>query len=35
VFCDGHVSALAVDIDATTLDRLATRADGEAILGDF
>jgi prepilin-type N-terminal cleavage/methylation domain-containing protein/prepilin-type processing-associated H-X9-DG protein len=35
VFCDGHVSALAVDIDRTTLDRLATRADGEAILGEF
>jgi prepilin-type N-terminal cleavage/methylation domain-containing protein/prepilin-type processing-associated H-X9-DG protein len=35
VFCDGHVSSLAVDIDTTTLDRLATRADGESNLGDF
>jgi prepilin-type processing-associated H-X9-DG protein len=35
VFCDGHVASLSVDIDLTTLDRLATRADGEAIVGDF
>ncbi len=35
LFCDGHVSPLAVDIDATSLDRLATRADGEHIIGDF
>jgi prepilin-type N-terminal cleavage/methylation domain-containing protein/prepilin-type processing-associated H-X9-DG protein len=35
LFCDGHVSPLAVDIDSTSLDRLATRADGESILGDF
>jgi prepilin-type processing-associated H-X9-DG protein len=35
VFCDGHVTPLAIDIDPTTLDRLATRADGESILGDF
>jgi prepilin-type processing-associated H-X9-DG protein len=35
LFCDGHVSPLAIDIDPTTLDRLATRADGESILGDW
>jgi prepilin-type N-terminal cleavage/methylation domain-containing protein/prepilin-type processing-associated H-X9-DG protein len=35
LFCDGHVSPLAVAIDPTTLDRLATRADGEAIPGDY
>jgi prepilin-type processing-associated H-X9-DG protein len=35
LFCDGHVSPLDVNIDATTLDRLATRADGEAMIGDF
>jgi prepilin-type processing-associated H-X9-DG protein len=35
LFCDGHVAPLAVDIDATSLDRLATRADGESILGDW
>jgi prepilin-type N-terminal cleavage/methylation domain-containing protein/prepilin-type processing-associated H-X9-DG protein len=27
LFCDGHVSPLAIDIDPTILDRLATRAD--------
>jgi prepilin-type processing-associated H-X9-DG protein len=35
LFCDGHVSPLAVDIDTTTLDRLATRADGEPIIGEL
>jgi prepilin-type N-terminal cleavage/methylation domain-containing protein/prepilin-type processing-associated H-X9-DG protein len=35
LFCDGHVTPLSADIDATSLDRLATRADGEAVLGDF
>jgi prepilin-type N-terminal cleavage/methylation domain-containing protein/prepilin-type processing-associated H-X9-DG protein len=35
LFCDGHVSPLAVDIDATSLDRLATRADGETIPGEW
>jgi prepilin-type N-terminal cleavage/methylation domain-containing protein/prepilin-type processing-associated H-X9-DG protein len=35
VFCDGHVAPLAVDIDVTTLDQLATRADGQAITGGF
>jgi prepilin-type N-terminal cleavage/methylation domain-containing protein/prepilin-type processing-associated H-X9-DG protein len=35
LFCDGHVASLAVDMDATTLDRLATRADGETIVGGF
>jgi prepilin-type processing-associated H-X9-DG protein len=35
LFCDGHVSPLSIDIDPTTLDRLATRADGESILGDW
>jgi prepilin-type N-terminal cleavage/methylation domain-containing protein/prepilin-type processing-associated H-X9-DG protein len=35
LFCDGHVSPLAVDIDATSLDRLATRADGQFTSGDF
>jgi hypothetical protein len=28
-----NYDSLAVDIDATSLDRLTTRADGEAILG--
>jgi prepilin-type N-terminal cleavage/methylation domain-containing protein/prepilin-type processing-associated H-X9-DG protein len=35
LFCDGHVSALAVDIDGTLLDHLATRADGEALVGEW
>jgi len=35
LFCDGHVSPLAIDIDPTTLDGLATRADGESISGDW
>ena len=35
LFCDGHVSPLAVSIDVETLDRLATRADGESIIGEF
>jgi prepilin-type N-terminal cleavage/methylation domain-containing protein/prepilin-type processing-associated H-X9-DG protein len=35
LFCDGHVSPLPVDTDTTTLDHLATRADGETIIGDW
>ncbi len=31
VFCDGHVSALAVNINTTVLDHLATRADGQVV----
>ena len=35
VFLDGHVKPINVSIDPRTLDRLATRADGQPILGDF
>jgi prepilin-type processing-associated H-X9-DG protein len=31
VFCDGHVQAVSSHTDATTLDNLANREDGQAI----
>ena len=35
VFLDGHVKAIDVSIDFRILDRLATRADGQPILGEY
>jgi prepilin-type processing-associated H-X9-DG protein len=35
LFCDGHVSPLAIDVDPTTLDHLATRAGGEVAIGSW
>jgi prepilin-type N-terminal cleavage/methylation domain-containing protein/prepilin-type processing-associated H-X9-DG protein len=35
LFCDGRVEPLAVEIDAEALDRLATRAEVETMLGEL
>jgi prepilin-type N-terminal cleavage/methylation domain-containing protein/prepilin-type processing-associated H-X9-DG protein len=35
VFCDGHVAFITDNVDAVTLDRLASREDGQVIEGDY